>query len=244
MDKPDFPALYQSILRCDAAYGDPSTLVATFEALGSTAVKFLSSDNVQAVMHVASDGVLELTNTGTRFSEGPIRDRIGDLLQDAEFRPMANGFAGGAYLRAKETWEWALPFVDGRPIRVVGHSLGAWEACAAPQFVSIEQIVAIHAWESPKPATAAYWAANPAIIDKLLMLLHEQDPWWHYPFRIFGDCGLRHTPEENTAKTILWIRNGSWEMAAENGVAGGDLIDAGDHGPSSVISAVAALAVA
>lgn len=242
MIEPNWSVLLRSIRYADAAYLDPNQIEAAFEALGSVGVQYLSTDNVQAVLHVASDGMLELDDTGTRFSEGPLQDRIGDLLQDADFRVLPNGFASGAYQRAAKTWAWAKPLVAGRPVRVVGHSLGGWAACAAPQFIPVEQIVAIHAWESPKPATPAYWAANPGVLDKLLMIYHEQDPWWHWPFRILGDYGLRHTPDEDAAQTILWLRNGGWEYAAENGVNGGDLIDASDHGPASVIAAVAKLA--
>jgi hypothetical protein len=174
-----------------------------------------------------------------------LRERIGDLLEDvaALFSPRlldANvAFATGAYERARQTFAWAIPIAGSETLDIEGHSLGGWETCAAPIFLPDAQIGTLTAWEPPKPANRAYWDAYAKPFARLTTIYHGRDPWFHWPPKP-ADYGLCHNP----GPSILWLHDGGWEYADQTAIADGNILDADDHGPSSVIAAVAALAAA
>ncbi len=242
--EPDWKALYLSIRRCNAVYDSARDLHRAFAGLGSSDIRHYVTGAAQAVLHRAPSGRLTLTDCGTHFTMGPLRERLGDIAEDARFNPYhidANcAYAAGPLARAKEIWRWAIPLIHdmttgGEQVDIEGHSLGADAACATPVFLPAAQIGTITAWEPAKTANAAYWRAYAQSFARLTTVYHGRSPFFHYPPDRLSQ-GLCHH-----RGPLLWLRAGTWSLTALDRIAPGDILAWRDHDPSVIAAAVKAL---
>jgi hypothetical protein len=244
MDPFDFPSLLGSIQRCDAAYEMDDAVARTmFTHLGCKVLGRLSTDNCQGVASIAADGRQLLTGAGTRFSEGPLIYRFSDLAQDIHFYPYrlpgGGAVASGALDRMHALWAWAEPLFDPtQPVHFEGHSLDGQSMLLAPAVVAYDRIASITAWEPPKAADAAFWRVHAGIIDRILQVVHGDDPFFAWP-PLGSD--LQHAP----ART-LWLRTPSgWSsITGSDGWSGPSILAEPDHDTTTVISALFALVAA
>jgi hypothetical protein len=245
---PDFKALYLSIRRCDAVYEpDEGTALAAFRALGSVVRGRLCTDVNQAVLHRPPDGVLTLTISGTRVSEGTLSQHVHDLMQDLDCTPFDVGsgrrVARQPFQEAMGVYQWASSRCPSERLRVEGHSLGAWKTTYATEYVPADQLVGMIAWESPKQGNAAYWAdlAARGLDRRLLQVYHGQDPWALWPWE---------TDELTKGPgPLLWAKpDGSWSWAQPGELPearfsdGYELTHNSDHGPEGVVQTFRGLA--
>lgn len=233
---PDFSRLLQSIRRCAAVYEpDDAKARAAFSALGCDVLGRWCDDSHQAIAHSDPSGRACLTISGTRVSEGTIAEHFGDLTADADVTPsLVGGFfvAAGPVDGLGALWDWAQPLLAGSAsIDVEGHSLGAGRAILSPLFIPRESLGRITAWEPPKWVTQSFWDAH-ADLD-ITTVVHGRDPWAAWPW--IG-TNYVHQPE------LLWLNEGDYHVIPRDQWSGGNLLCWPDHGPESVLDAVAALA--
>jgi hypothetical protein len=235
---PDIPALYQAMLRCSAVYEpEPVKALAAFAALGCTVLGRFCNDSHQAVAHRTPDGRATLTHSGTRVSEGTLAEHFCDLAADVDYAPLDLGdgvqVATGAHDGLDEVWAWAISlFGPGEAVDVEGHSLGGQRACLTPLYLPPERIRQLRAFEPPKAANAAFWARYAGACVGLTTLVHGRDPWAGWPWI---SEGLTHQPAP-----LLWLHDGTWSWSTT--WQPGTLLSCADHGPDSVVAALAALA--
>jgi len=245
---PDFPRLALAARRCSAAYiMDEEAAIAAFRALGSVVLGRVSNGRRQAIAHRGPDNGAYVTIAGTRFSEGPISDRLSDLRRDIDWTPKDVGdgikVATGADDGLADLWRWALGYFDGgEKINGEGHSLGGWETYYMPLHVPAERIGSLVTIEPPRPANAAYWARYADVLPKITTLAHGRDPWFPWAW---GQTELRHPP----GRSIIWLHDGGWSAVTEaewcdaTGLPEVNLaLHESDHGPDSVVSALGLLA--
>lgn len=247
MDDPDFKALALSIALCNAAYiMDEKEAVNAFEAAGSTVIARLSTVQNQSVLHRRPNGQVRLTNCGSRVSEGSMRQHLSDLSADAGCAPFDIGsgrrVAQIPFQRATATYTWLFDHAPHEAIDIEGHSLGGWESTFATEYLDADRILSITAWESPHQGNDAYWADLKArgLLDRITQIYHGADPWGLWPWE---------EPELNKGPApILWLKNGTWCWATKDQLPDANLFDlyelphADDHGPTSIVTAVNALA--
>lgn len=241
MDLLNFTDLLGSIQRCNAAYEmDDATARGAFTAMGCRVLDRISDDVCQGVASILPDGRQVLTGAGTRFSEGPLVFRISDLAQDIHFYPYrlpgGGAVASGALDRMHALWEWAAPMFDiAQPVHFEGHSLDGQSMLLAPAVVPHSSIGSITAWEPPKAATADFWQVNADVLDRIIQVVHGNDPFFDWPPLA---SGLDHAP----ARTIWLQRPSGWsELVGATGWSGPSILAEPDHDTSAVIAAVQAL---
>jgi len=236
--EPNFPALYLSMQRCDAVYDpDAARAAAAFAALGSDMLGRYCDAGHQAIAHCAAGGHATLTISGTRVSEGTCVEHVCDLYEDVDYAPRDLGggvaVASGAWEGLDTVWAWARAlFAADAVIDVEGHSLGGQRTCLTPLFLPAERIGTMRAFEPPKAANATYWTKFAEPCARLTTIVHERDPWAGWPWL---DEELTHQPV-----ALLWLHGGGWSWAADWRC--GSVFDSADHGPDSVVAALAALA--
>ena len=240
MNDPNFKELFLSIQRCDAVYEpNEDKAIAAFEELGSTVIGRISTDDNQAILSRPSDGVLTLTISGTRVSEGSFEDHIHDLFQDIDCHPFNIGsgrlVAHQPFNESSVLYSWVKSRAPNESMRIEGHSLGGWKSTYSPEYLDVGQVISITAWESPKQGNDSYWSDINArgFLEKFTQVYHGKDPWSLWPW----ECStLRKGP-----KPILWAHDNTWEWAEGDKLPIADLLDffelphSRDHGPSSVV---------
>ena len=242
---PDFVRLALSARRCNAAYiVDPRAASQAFAALGSTFISQYRNLNHQAVLSRDSAGQVTLTISGTRFSAGPIFDRVGDLLADIDWTPkeIEPGIlvADGAHSGLDEMWAWVfknLPFGYAGTINVEGHSLGGWRTAYSPVHCPRSWVGTLTAFEPPKAGNAAFWDKYMAGVDYTVVVL-GRDPWFAWPWESAGMLIQR------PGTGLIWLDNGKFNITTDWDWPGVNPLDIrfSDHGPDTVITALAALA--
>jgi hypothetical protein len=242
--------LLTSMLRCNAAYiVDPTQAAQEFQRLGCVYLGQYRDDSHQAVAHIAPDKVPTLTISGTRASEGPLPDRIGDLLRDIDWTPIDIGnfrlVAKGAYDGMDKVYAWAAAkfteagLADAR--RIEGHSLGGWRAAYAPLFWDHTDISEVTRFEPPKAGNFAFWA-DPGVVQGLsnmTTVIHGEDPWVAWPW------SAGHHLVQPPGNDLSWLHSNKIEMTSEVDWDGPDPLDLKfeDHGPTTVIADLMKLAV-
>lgn len=231
----DPKVLLASIKRCNAAYlVETEAAERAFEYLGAQFIGQYRNQNHQAVLSVV-DGVHTLTITGTRFSEGPVYDRLGDLLSDIDIAPHDIGrgvhVPDGAYDGLGDMWRWALGEIKiPGLVNVEGHSLGGWRATYTPFFVPAERIGYITRFSPPKAGNDAFWQIYQDAFLSMATVAHGRDPWFGWPWI----SEYRQPP----GQSIQWINGNKISVISEDEWPGGDPMHAADHGPTSIITAL------
>lgn len=178
----DWQAILAAARRADAAYViDPAQSKAAFEALGYSWIGQFHDGDSQAVLSRDAAGVY-LSISGTRFSAG----KLGDLFDDIDLCPINLGdgvqVTHGAYEGCEDIWAWAKAQVSrGTVFNVDGHSLGGWRTSYTPLFLPAAQIGALHAFEPPKGANAAYYEKYKSELAGLVIVGNGADCWFGYP---------------------------------------------------------------
>ena len=237
---PDWPKLLASIQRCNAVYETDDALArAAFVSLGCTVLGRLDTPKAQAIVHIAPDGVPTLTIAGTRFSEGPLVDRIDDVWEDAEEVLTDDSLGGGAivasgaYTRGNLVWAWAQPLLPpNMQIRVEGHSLGGQTTHVLHAIIPPGLIGEGYAWEPPKAGNDAFWAQYGTT--PMVTVVNGFDPWAGHPW---VSQSLRHPPGP-----ILWLHDGTWSEVTRETWPGPQALHASDHDTDQVMRAVIAAA--
>ena len=244
---PDWSALSLSIQRCVASYiPDHAAAVAQFESLGSTVLGRYVTDTNQALLHYGPNGDLILTDAGTRFSEGPLIERICDVAQDWNCDLFDIGgsrkVAEAPFQQAADVYNWAYDIQSTKPLHVEGHSLGGWKATYASEYIDRSRIASVTPWESPHQGNEAYWTdlVPSGLMHRYLQIYNGEDPWGLWPWE---DSTLIKGPAP-----LIWIQGGKWSWAKEADLPKADFLDAyhlsdaGDHGPESIATLVAVFA--
>jgi hypothetical protein len=240
MDTPDFPALLASIARCNAVYEpDDGAARARFAALGCTILGRYCDAGHQAIAHRDPQGWATLTISGTRVSEGTLREHAIDLFEDIDFTPRGISadamVASGALDGLDVVFAWALAlFQPDELVRVEGHSLGGQRTHLAPLFVPLSRLDRLIAWEPPKAGNDAYYAAHALWFARAITVINGADPWAAWPWT---SEVLQHPPGP-----ILWLRQGGWEWTTRGAWPGGEILHGSDHDTDQVLRAVQALA--
>ena len=234
----DWTSLYRSIQRCSAVY-EPDAVRATeaFEQLGSVVLGRYCDSGHQAIAHRTAARRATLTISGTRVTEGTWAEHFVDLGEDAccLSEDVGDGVCvhAGAVAGLGQVWRWAAAlFAADSPIDVEGHSLGGQRTCLTPLFLPPGRIGRLTAWEPPRAANAAFWTRFTRSLWGLTTVVHGRDPWADWPWLT---ADLTHGPWQ-----LLWLRDGGWEWT-KTWRAGG-IEHWRDHGPDTVLAAVAALA--
>jgi hypothetical protein len=263
---PNFTELFESVLRCRAVYiPDVASRKAQFAVLGCTVLAAFESDRNQAVLHRDSRGRLTYTIAGTRFSEGSLPERFGDLLADWKCDPYFIGsdraVAELPFKYSEELYVWLFNTMSDlglvgptgsfdEPVRIEGHSKGGWQATYATEYLDASNIAHITAWESPHQGNDAYWASvvQRGLIGKITQVYHGQDPWalWDWESDILNKGPapvLWVAPHGNyQGHPPGWI----WAMQSDLPIAKFtnlyELPNASDHGPDSLVDIVGKLA--
>ncbi|WP_322069987.1 alpha/beta hydrolase family protein [Paraburkholderia bannensis] len=231
----DFAAILAAARRADAAYViDSAQSRAAFEALGHHWIGHFRDDDSQAVLSSDANGVY-LSISGTRFSAG----KLGDLLDDIDTRPVSLGegveVTRGAFDGCADIWAWAKAQVPaGTVFNVEGHSLGGWRATYTPLFLPAAQIGALHAFEPPKGANAAYFQKYASELARLVVVGNGADVWFGYPRM---DGRWIHRPGE-----MLHLLPTGYRIIDTSAWQGGLVL--GDHDIDLVVSRLAAIASA
>jgi hypothetical protein len=179
----DWAATALAARRAQAVYiMDAAKAKAAFTALGDSFVAQYQDADSQAVLSTDAAGAWHLSLSGTRFSDGQIGDLIDDLQTDALDLGGGAKVTRGPYESAKQIFAWALKIVPADAVvSVCGHSLGGWRLAYTPCFLAPERIGALHAFEPPKGANAAYYAKYAKELAGLVIVGNGRDIWFGYP---------------------------------------------------------------
>lgn len=250
----DWKQALLSIQRCNAVYivedlskgytdaGAQADAFQAFVLFGSKPLARLSTTANQAILSFDPNGDVRLTISGTRASEGPFTDRATDVSEDirCELFHIGSGrhVAKTPFQEAEVIYTWALNTLSklglgDRPLHIEGHSLGGWKATYSSEYVPLERILSVTAWESPKQGDDAYWQdlEERGFLDKLTQFVHGADLWASWPWAFTS---------LNKGRVLVWIHNGTFTLVTEADWPGG--MNWSDHGPTSVVDAVKALA--
>jgi hypothetical protein len=213
----NFTPVLAAAKRAQAAYiVDPALAKKSFEALGHTWIGQFQDADCQAVLSRDDAGTVCLSISGTRFSDG----KFGDLFDDVDLEAVDLGcdviVARGAYDGLFDIWKWAKGLVpSGTTFDVCGHSLGGWRSLYTPLFLSAAQIGAIHAFESPKGATAAYWSTYAAELAGAVSVCNGRDLWYGWPF-LSIPVDYSHPPAE-----LIWLQEEGYKLITPDQWPGG-----------------------
>lgn len=245
---PDWKALNLSIQRSNAAYLiDPNEAAQAFKALGSTFLGQYRDTSHQAVLSHDGTGQVRLTISGTRFSEGPLPDRIGDLIRDIDWTPIeiepgvlvAQGAWGG--MDKVVQWATSIGVLDElAPWEIEGHSLGGWRSFYAAYLIGKKHVKNVYPWENPKPGNAAFHTLLESQGFDINSVVNDFDPWFAWPWEA-GDK-LIQRPGIN----LIWLDGQKWQPTSEWDWPGVDPLDIrfDDHEPKLIMPKVAALTTA
>lgn len=237
---PDFKALQASIARCNAVYDpDDTSARQKFAELGCSVLGRYCDAGHQAVAHHDPDGWPTITLSGTRVSEGTLREHAVDLFEDIDFTPTPTTggmVAWGALSGLGEVFAWAMALFDADvAVRIEGHSLGGQRSHLAPLFVPLARLDRIIAWEPPKAADDDYYAHHSAWFAHSLTVINGADPWAAWPWT---STKLQHPPGP-----LLWLKSdGGWSWTDRDGWPGGEILHASDHNTDQVMRIVQVLA--
>jgi hypothetical protein len=186
--------------RAQAAYiEDAAQARAAFEALGLTFVSQYQDDSHQAVVSRDADGKAYLSISGTRFGSS-----LGDLVDDARdlaTKDLGSGrlVSAGAFEGMLDLWKWAHSLSPADTVwNVEGHSLGGQRALFTGVFNSLERVGAIHAFEAPKAANAAFWGWQMPALASAVCVVNGADLWFGWPH--ISD--LSHPPRDH-----IWLHD-------------------------------------
>jgi hypothetical protein len=213
----NFTPVLAAAKRAQAVYiVDPALSKKSFEALGHTWIGQFQDADSQAVLSRDSAETVCLSISGTRFSDG----KLGDLLDDIDLEAVDLGdgvlVAHGAYDGLVEIWKWAKGLVlAGTVFDVCGHSLGGWRSLYTPLFLEAGQIGVIHAFESPKGATAAYWSKYAAELGRAVSVCNGRDLWYGWPFLPIP-VDYRHAPTP-----LIWLQDEGYKLITPDQWPGG-----------------------
>lgn len=238
---PNLTALYASIQRCDAVYiPDADAAITKFQSMGSTEIVRLCTDTNQAILHRPPDGIMTLTDSGTRVSEGTFIERVCDIYQDMDYTPYDLGGSCNVAIRpfkdALELYTWVTKQADGKLIRIEGHSLGGQKTTYAMEYLPADQIISMTAWESPHQGNDIWWLSlqNKGWLNKLTQVYHGRDPWALWPWE--------STTLTKGPGSVVWAHSGICEVVPAAALPKAefinlfDLPDAGDHDTSNIMS--------
>lgn len=234
----DWAAAALAAARANAAYViDPGASQAAFEALGDVWIGQYANASHQAVLSVDAKHETHLSISGTRASAWKVADVICDVALDPVV-VQGGSVTRGAMEGMQQLWEWVLSTVPaGDTVHVAGHSLGASRTHLTPLFLPAAQIGLLHAFEAPKFADAAYYAAHANALANMMCTLCGADLWAAWPWRN-PQWSARPLAEH------VWLRgdDGSYDMILGVDWPGG--ADADDHDMSRVQLRVQAIAAA
>jgi len=184
--------------RAQAAYIEDAAQVRTaFEALGLTFVSQYRDDSHQAVVSRDAEGGAYLSISGTRRSLGDLFDDACDLAT----KDLGGGrlVSAGAFEGMFDLWKWAHSLAPADTVwNVEGHSLGGQRALFTGVFNSLERVGAIHAFEAPKAANAAFWGWQMPALASAVCVVNGADLWFGWPH--ISD--LSHLPRDH-----LWLHD-------------------------------------
>jgi pimeloyl-ACP methyl ester carboxylesterase len=218
--------------RAQAAYiMDAGASKSAFEALGYQWIGQTKDHDSQAVLSSDSSGAVYLSISGTRFSDR----QLGDLFDDMDLCPVHVGDGAyvtrGAYEGLTDVWQWAKELVPvGTIFNVEGHSLGGWRASYTPLFLPATQIGALHCFEPPKGANAAYYAKFATELASMVIVGNGRDIWMNYPR--LGDWLHRPGP-------MIWLQSKGYQEIDTAAWPGG--FSLGDHSIDLVVERLAAV---
>lgn len=231
-------AMLAAAERAQAVYiVDPVASRRDFEALGHVWIGQFQDADSQAVLTRDAAGNVCLSISGTRFSSG----KLGDLFDDIDLTPVDLGdgvkVAHGAYEALFDIWAWAKALVPiGTVFDVCGHSLGAWRTLYTPLFLPAAQIGPLHAFESPKGATAAYWTKFATELASAVSVVNGHDIFYGYPFLppppYFTDYVHAPTP-------VFWLQDGGIKTITPDQWPGG--VCEPDHSIDLVVQRIRSL---
>jgi hypothetical protein len=231
----DWAAIALAARRAQAVYiMDAAKAKAAFEGLGDSFVAQYQDDDSQAVLSTDVAGAWHLSLSGTRFSDMQIGDLIDDLQTDA--LDLGNGakVTRGPYESAKQIFDWALKLVPtAAVISVCGHSLGGWRTAYTPCFLSSERIGALHAFEPPKGANAAYYAKYQKELAGLTICANGRDIWFGYPRLGYWI----HRPGK-----VVWLTSTGFQLIDSSAWLGG--LSLADHSIDLVVDRLEKIAAA
>lgn len=232
-------AMLAAAERAQAVYiVDPVASRKAFEGLGHVWIGQFQDADSQAVLTRDPAGNVCLSISGTRFSSG----KIGDLFDDVDLTPVDLGagvkVAHGAYEALVDIWKWAKALVPaGTVFDVCGHSLGAWRTLYTPLFLPAAQIGPLHAFESPKGATAAYWTKYAAELAGAVSVVNGHDIFYGYPFLpappYFTEYVHAQTP-------VIWLQGGGFKTIVPSQWPGG--VSESDHSIDLIVPLIRAIA--
>lgn len=178
----DWQATALAARRANAAYIEKAAdSKAAFSLLGDTWIAMRQDASHQAVISVDATGAPHLSISGTRASNRPL-----DVFADVSLSPVAvsgGNVTAGVFDGMAALWDWAKSVApSGAAWNVSGHSLGAARTHLTPLFVPPAQLGALHSFESPKFADAAYYAAHAAALARMVCVLDGADLWAAWPW--------------------------------------------------------------
>lgn len=179
----DWAAIALAAKRANAAYIErDDQSAAAFAALGDTWIAQFQDESHQAVLSVDDAGSTHLSISGTRASQGALKDVIADIsLKPVKVK--GGTVTEGVYEGMQNVWDWALATAPhGAVFNVAGHSLGAARTHLTPLFVPAVQIGALHSFEAPKFLGANFYATYAAELAGMVCVLNGRDSWAAWPW--------------------------------------------------------------
>lgn len=202
----DWQAIALAARRANAAYlVQESDSRAAFEALGDVWVAMYANASHQTVISVDARSETHLSVSGTRFSALKVMDVFADMSLD----PVAvdgGNVTAGVYEGMRDMWDWVASVVPaGDVIHVSGHSLGGARTHLTPLFLPAAQIGALHSFEAPKFADAAFYASHATSLANMVCVLDGADLWASWPWREgpFKDLRWQSRP----LSPHIWLKN-------------------------------------
>jgi hypothetical protein len=237
----DWQAAALAAARANAAYLiDQAASKAAFAALGDTWIAQYQNASHQAVLSADARGETHLSISGTRASALKVMDVLADMSLDPV--PVAGGnVTAGVYEGMQKLWDWVHATIPvGDVVHVAGHSLGASRTHLTPLFLPAAQIGALHSFEAPKFADAAFYANHSGELANMVCVLNGADLWASWPWKEGPLKDLRWQARPLPLHAWLKDDHGTFSMiASAQWPEGADPID---HDMSRVQARVQAVA--
>lgn len=180
----DWQAAALAVARANVAYLiSEADSQSAFSALGDTWIGMYQNASHQAVLSADSRGETHLSISGTRASALKLLDIFADVSLDP-VPVMGGNVTRGVMEGMRQLWDWVLSTVPaGDVVHVAGHSLGASRTHLTPLFLPAPQIGALHSFEAPKFADAAFYTAHADALSNMVCVLNGADLWAAWPWR-------------------------------------------------------------
>ena len=184
---PDFNLTYLAAQLADTIYLDQSLLWPSVEALNCQFIGYCEIEDCQSMVVITPDGWQNVVTRGTQvLSGGTIPARAHELADDAnpKHTDLGDGISvrSGAYEPFKALWDSQISHLIDvtKPVRFMGHSLGAQRSCYGPLFMPDGAECQIIAFAPPKAGNAAFWAHLETLCPMILIVGRQDDfaPAW------------------------------------------------------------------